>query len=422
MITASVCTIGDEILIGQIVDTNSSAISTRLGSIGVKVTGMVSIGDDHRAIVDELAAELSRNNIVICTGGLGPTKDDITKEALCELSGAAGYVEHSGQLAEVHRILSSRGLDVLPSNLRQAMVPDTCEVIVNHKGTAPIMVFPFDESRFGHKAVLYSMPGVPYETLSALDDVLADIRKRFPTDNISHRNIMVYGLAESALSELIAPWEDALPADMHLAYLPNPLTGVRLRLSIYGGDEARQAAELEQQVELLRPILGNRIYGENDCTMAEAIGSLLRGSSETLASAESCTGGMIAHLITEVSGSSEYFLGTVVSYAESVKNKVLGIPHSLVRSKGIVSREVAQEMARAVRKLIGSTYAVATTGWADASGDEFEPAGTVWVAIDGPHGTHANRFHYSNERRYNIQRFAASALNELRLYILEGRK
>ena len=417
MTTASICTIGDEILIGQIVDTNSSAISRQLGAIGVQVTRMVSIADDRRAIIDSLSEELSEHQVVICTGGLGPTKDDITKDALCFLSGASSYVEHKGQLAEIHRILSSRGLDVLDINLRQALVPDSCEVIVNHRGTAPILVFPFERGRFGHEAVLYSMPGVPYETLAALPDVMADIRRRFATESIAHRNIMVYGLAESALSELIAPWEDALPENMHLAYLPNPLVGVRLRLSIYGGREDEQNAELDTWIKGLRDILGDKIYAEQDCSMAEAIGALMRGSGQTISTAESCTGGMIAHLITEVSGSSEYFLGSVISYAESVKNSVLAVPHSLVQKEGIVSSAVAAAMAEGVRKVTGSTYAVATTGWADKTGDEHEPAGTVWIAVSGPKGTKTRRYQYKNARKYNIERFAASALDELRRYI-----
>jgi len=422
MTTASVCTIGDEILIGQIVDTNSSAISVQLGAAGVKVTRMVSIGDDRQTIIKQLDNELKRNAVVVCTGGLGPTKDDITKDALAELSGSHGYVMHEGQLEMVHSILRSRGLDVLEINRRQALVPDSCRVIVNRKGTAPIMVFPFPKERYGHEAVLYSMPGVPFETLAALPDVIADLRERFTLDHISHRNLMVYGLAESAISELIAPWEDALPEDMHLAYLPNPLIGVKLRLSIYGGRADDQDAELDAEIAKLRPILGDHIYAERECSMAEAIADLLKGSGKTLSAAESCTGGEISHLITEVSGSSEYYLGSVTSYAEAVKNKVLGVPHSLVEKEGIVSSAVAAAMAEGIRSLTGSTFSVATTGWADVSGDEHEPAGTVWVGISGPKGTKTARFQYKNARKYNIQRFAASALNELRKYIISCAK
>ena len=233
---ASIVTVGDEILIGQIVDTNSSMISRQLGSIGVKINDMISIPDEREQIISRLSEELERSSIVISTGGLGPTKDDITKDALASLFGSTKYVRHKGQEEQVRLFLHSRGLDVLDINLAQADVPEGCEVIVNRRGTAPVMVFRFDPTRFGHPAVLYAMPGVPYETEAALPDVMADIRAHFPTEDICHKTIMVYGLAESALSKLIEPWETALPSDMHLAYLPSTLLGVRLRLSIYGGE------------------------------------------------------------------------------------------------------------------------------------------------------------------------------------------
>ena len=233
MTKASVCTIGDEILIGQIVDTNSSHISRALNSLGIRVGKMVSIADDAAQIKDCLEAELRENDIVVCTGGLGPTKDDITKETLARMSGAQGWVENQEQKEIIIRILSSRGLQILDINLKQALVPDSCQVIPNKLGTAPIMVFRFPAGRFGHPAVLYSLPGVPFEALGALPDVLEDIRTHFGLGAIVHSTMMTYGLAESALAKLIEPWENALPADMHLAYLPNPVTGVRLRLSVH---------------------------------------------------------------------------------------------------------------------------------------------------------------------------------------------
>jgi len=322
-IKASVCTIGDEILIGQIVDTNSSVISRALGELGIRTCRMVSIADDRAAIINTLSNELENNEIVICTGGLGPTKDDITKDALAELSGTDKYVRNAEQEAIVHQILSARGLDVLDINLRQAMVPDSCEVILNRRGTAPIMAFTFEESRFGHPAVLYAMPGVPYETEAALPDVLKHIKLHFESEPIYHKTIMTYGLAESALSKLIAPWEDSLPSDMHLAYLPNPLTGVRLRLSVYGADSDAEK-RVNERIETLKPLLGANLYSESDDTLEGTIGRLLRGTGRTLSVAESCTGGEIAHLITTIPGSSEYFLGSVTSYAPEVKQKVLG--------------------------------------------------------------------------------------------------
>ena len=417
MTTASICTIGDEILIGQIVDTNSSYISRELGAAGICVRTMLSIGDDRERIISALRNELENNDIVITTGGLGPTKDDITKDALAELSGSTGYVEHTGQMEMVYRILHSRGLEVLDINRRQAMVPDTCEVIVNRLGTAPIMVFRFESSRFGHPATLYSLPGVPHEAVGAVPDMVADIKSHYILDSITHRTIMVYGMAESALSKRIEAWEDALPSDMHLAYLPNQLTGIRLRLSVYGGDGQKNAVRIEERFSELKELLGDMVYSDRDDTLQEAIGRLLRGSGRTLSVAESCTGGEIAHLITTVPGSSEYFLGSVTSYAPEIKIRVLGVPAETIESCGIVSSEVAAAMAEGVRRLTGSTYAVATTGWADAYGDEREPAGTVWVGVAGPDGTRTARFNYKNDRKRNIERFAASALNELRKMI-----
>jgi nicotinamide-nucleotide amidase len=414
MTTASICTIGDEILIGQIIDTNSSYISRALGDAGIRVRSMLSIGDDHDRIVQALRNELETNDIVITTGGLGPTKDDITKAALAELSGSTRYVEHPGQMEMVYKILHSRGLEVLDINRQQALVPDTCEVIVNRLGTAPIMVFRFEAGRFGHPATLYSLPGVPHEALGAVADVVNDIKSHYKLESITHRTIMVYGMAESALAKRIEAWEDALPEDMHLAYLPNQLTGVRLRLSVYGGDSKANAGRIEERFAALKDILGEMVYSDGDDTLQGTIGRLLRGSGKTLSLAESCTGGEIAHLITTVPGSSEYFLGSVTSYALDTKVRILGVSPETVESCGIVSSAVVAEMAEGVRRLTGSTYALSTTGWADGSGDEHEPGGTVWVGVAGPEGTKTARFSYKNDRKRNIERFSASALNELR--------
>ncbi len=413
MTKASICTIGDEILIGQIVDTNSARIASALDSLGIKVERMLSIADDTDEIISGLTAQLSDCDIVICTGGLGPTKDDITKPALLSLSRSGGWVEFEAQ-TEVNRgILHSRGLDMLESNRLQSMVPDKCDPILNRRGTAPIMAFHFDGSRFGHKAALYSMPGVPFETEAALPDVLEDIHEHFSLSKIHHHTLMTYGLAESALAEKLAPWEDALPRGIHLAYLPNPLTGVRLRLSSFTGEHER----LEAEAEKLKALLGELVYSDCDDTLESAIGKLLRGSGYTLSAAESCTGGEISHLITTIPGASEYYLGSVTSYSADVKCKVLGVKRETIDTEGIVSSAVAAAMAEGVRRLTGSTYSVATTGWADAYGDEHEPAGTVWIGVSGPEGTVTERRRYRNDRKRNIQRFAASALDLLRRYI-----
>ena len=413
MINACICTIGDEILIGQVIDTNSSYLAVALEEAGVRVTRMISIGDKKEDIEETLRKELSRSTIVITTGGLGPTKDDITKGVLKELSGSRGYVEHAGQLEMIHKILSGRGLDILPINLAQAMVPDKAEVIVNQLGTAPIMVF-----RNIGGGTLYALPGVPHEAVGAIPAIMEDIRSHQQLTHICHRNIMVYGIAESALSELIAPWEDALPEDMHLAYLPNPLTGIRLRLSIYSGDEAVQKARIQEQLTALKAILGNRVYADGDSTLEETLGEIFKANGLTVSCAESCTGGEIAHLFTSVAGSSSYFLGSVTSYAISVKEKVLGVPADTIREHGVVSSEVVAAMAEGVRRLTGSDYAVATTGLAGPSGDENNPVGTVWIGAAGPHGTQTVRCQFRHDRKRNIERFAASALDFLRRFVL----
>lgn len=415
MIDACICTIGDEILIGQVVDTNSSHLALALEEAGIHVKRMISLGDNKAEIASILSRELSENAIVISTGGLGPTKDDITKAVLGEISGAKALVRHPGQLEMVHKILRNRGLDVLPINLAQADVPDTAEVLVNQLGTAPIMIFRHVQGG----GTLYALPGVPHEAVGAIPAIMDDIRSHQPLDSICHRNIMVYGIAESALSEKIAPWEDALPADMHLAYLPNPLTGIRLRLSIYGGNPPEQEARMEAQLDQLKALLGPLVYAAKDSDLETTVGELLKASGKTLSAAESCTGGEIAHLITSVPGSSAYFLGSVTSYAISVKEKVLGVSPAVIREKGVVSSEVAAAMAEGVRRLTGSDYAVSTTGLAGPSGDEFNPVGTVWIGVATPRGTRTVKYCYKNDRKRNIERFAASALNFLRLILQE---
>jgi nicotinamide-nucleotide amidase len=419
MTTASICTIGDEILIGQVVDTNSSNISLALNSLGIKVTRMISIGDDHAEIINSLENELRSNDIVIVTGGLGPTKDDITKKALAELSHATGYKTDETQLEIVRRILHSRGLDVLDINLAQASVPDTCKVIPNKLGTAPVMVFSFPEDRFGHKATLYSLPGVPFEAIGALNDILADIKSNYSLSDIYHKTVMTFGIAESALSKLIEPWEDSLPQDMHLAYLPNALTGVRLRLSIYGGIREEEETRIEAELARLRPILGEYLYSDQDDTLQECIGRMLAASGKTVSAAESCTGGTIAALFTSVAGSSEYFLGSVTSYANSVKTGVLGVPEETIAEHGAVSSECVAAMAEGVRRITGSDFSVATSGIAGPGGGSVDkPVGTVWIGVSSGNGTKTYKMVFKGDRQRNIERFAANALNILRITIV----
>ena len=415
MTSASICTIGDEILIGQVVDTNSSHISRTLNSLGIKVTRMLSIGDDHDTIVKGLEGELQTNDIVIVTGGLGPTKDDITKQALAELSGSRQYRTDERQLEIVHRILSSRGLDVLDINIAQASVPDTCEVIPNRLGTAPIKVFRFPVDRFGHKATLYSLPGVPFEALGALEDISEDIRNHYPISDIYHKTVMTFGIAESALSKMLDEWEDALPSDMHLAYLPDALTGVRLRLSIYGGAKEEQEARIEAEMAGLKANLGDAIYSDQDDRLEKCIGRMLARNGKTVSAAESCTGGLISSLFTSVPGSSEYYLGSVTSYANSVKTGVLGVPAEIIEKYGAVSEECVREMAEGVRRITGSDFSVATSGIAGpGGGSETKPVGLVCIGVSSQMGTETFRMVFKGDRKRNIDRFTANALNLLR--------
>ena len=415
MTSASICTIGDEILIGQIVDTNSSHISRALNSLGIRVSRMLSIGDDHDAIINDLEGELTRNDIVIVTGGLGPTKDDITKKALAELSGASSWHTDERQLDIIRRILSSRGLDVLDINIAQAYVPDTCEVIPNRLGTAPVMVFRFPEERFGHKATLYSLPGVPFEAIGALEDISEDISSHYTVSDICHKTVMTFGIAESALSKMLDQWEDSLPADMHLAYLPDALTGVRLRLSVYGGSREDNEAEIQAEMKRLKDILGDAIYSEQDDSLEKCIGRMLSAKGKTVSVAESCTGGLISSLFTSIPGSSEYYLGSVTSYANKVKTGVLGVPEEIIAEHGAVSEECVRAMAEGVRRITGSDYSVATSGIAGpGGGSDTKPVGLVWIGVSSQMGTEAFRMVFKGDRKRNIERFAANALNILR--------
>ena len=415
MTTASICTIGDEILIGQIVDTNSAHISRALNDLGIRVSEMVSTGDRLADIISTLENGLRQNDIVIVTGGLGPTKDDITKKALAMLSEAECWKRNPEQLEIIHRILSARGLDALEINLAQADVPDTCTVIPNKLGTAPIMAFDFPEERFGHKATLYSLPGVPFEALGALNDVMADISSKFSVSDIYHKTVMTFGIAESALSEMISEWEDNLPEDMHLAYLPNPLTGVRLRLSIYGGERQAQEERIKERLEALKGILGDAMYSDEDDTLETCIAKLLKGTGKTVSTAESCTGGSIAAMLTSVAGSSEYFLGSVVSYANSVKSGVLGVDEKIIAEHGAVSSECVAAMAEGVRKLTGSDFSIATSGIAGpGGGSDAKPVGLVWIGVSSQKSTETFSMVFKGDRKRNIERFAANALNILR--------
>ena len=422
MVTATICTIGDEILIGQIVDTNSSKISTALNSIGVKVVSMVSTSDTEEDIINTVETALKTSNVVVITGGLGPTKDDITKKTLGKLTGATADVENREQLEIITRILSARGMVPLSAlNRAQASVPNSCKVIPNEFGTAPCMEFDIPESRYGHRALMFSLPGVPFEAEAAIPKVLESIQAHFSLDKIFHKTICTFGIPESTLAQQIEEWEDNLPENLHLAYLPNPVLGVRLRLSIYGVDEETGKAELTENEAKLRQMLGDAIYGEGTDSLQKVIGNTLKERGMTVGVAESCTGGFLASLFTSQPGASEYFHGGIISYDNSVKMNVLGVEKEVLDNCGAVSRECAEQMAAGARRVLGTDCAIATTGIAGPDGGTPEkPAGTVWVAVATPEGIESKKFSFNSTRRnINIERFASNALNMLRLQLIK---
>lgn len=420
MITASICTIGDEILIGQIVDTNSSAIARELQTIGIKVRWMLSIGDDRKEILENLQKCLDETDIVVVTGGLGPTRDDITKDALRELSRSAGYREDATQMEINRRILEARHITMLDSNRAQALVPERCEVLPNDLGTAPGMCFT-GLGKSG-KSVLYSLPGVPFEALGLLPKVIESIRSKFQLEEISHRTILTFGIPESELAEQIRDWEDTLPASMHLAYLPNPTLGVRLRLTQVGGHHT----DFEPQVTELKRLLGNAVYGEGEDSLQHHIGQLLLKQGKTVSAAESCTGGRISALFTSVSGCSAYYMGSVTSYANEVKMGVLGVKEETLRKHGAVSEETVIEMARGVLLKLNTDYSVVSSGIAGpGGGTPTKPVGMAWLATAyrnpaGEISVTTRKVQFRSSREINIERFASHALNLLRLKILEN--
>ena len=283
------------------------------------------------------------------------------------------------------------------------------------------MEFDIPESRYGHRALMFSLPGVPFEAEAAIPKVLESIQAHFSLDKIFHKTICTFGIPESTLAQQIEEWEDNLPENLHLAYLPNPVLGVRLRLSIYGVDEETGKAELAENEAKLRQMLGDAIYGEGTDSLQKVIGNTLKERGMTVGVAESCTGGFLASLFTSQPGASEYFHGGIISYDNSVKMNVLGVEKDVLDNYGAVSRECAEQMAAGARRVLGTDYAIATTGIAGPDGGTPEkPAGTVWVAVATPEGIESKKFSFNSTRRnINIERFASNALNMLRLQLIK---
>ncbi len=405
---ATIITIGDEILIGQIVDTNSVSIAKHLNAAGIVVRERLSVGDERERIVAAIERSLDACEVTIVTGGLGPTKDDITKRTLAELFGSQLVVD--ARVSEhVERMLAARGIEFNALNRSQAQVPACCRVLFNAHGTAPGMWF----ERDGH--VLVSLPGVPFEMEHLMqDEVMPRLQARFALRQIVHRTLVTTGLAESLLAERIAPWEDALPDYLKLAYLPAPGV-VRLRLSAYEVDGASVSEEIERRFEELRELIPQYIVGYETASVQECVHRMLIERGHTLAVAESCTGGTVASRFTALPGASAYFLCGVVAYANAVKESVLGVDGADIARYGAVSEQVARQMAEGVRRIAGADYAVATTGIAGPSGGtEAKPVGTVWIAVATPEGTAAVCRQCGTDRGQIVDRASASAIAMLR--------
>lgn len=409
---AEIITIGDEILIGQIVDTNSAWMGRQLNLRGIEVYQVTSVHDDHDHILTALANAEKKADLVLMTGGLGPTKDDITKKCLCEYFNTE-LVFHPEVLEHVRSLLSSRNVAVNQLNRDQALLPASCTVLHNSAGTASGMWFERNNTIF------VSMPGVPFEMEAIMtEEVFPRLGKLGISQSIVHKTVLTIGLAESMLAEKIEQWESALPAFIKLAYLPSPMM-VRLRLSGYGTEQSVIADEIDRQVKQLQSIIPEFIFGFDDENLGLVIGRILVQAGKTLALAESCTGGSIAQFITSNTGSSAYFKGGVVAYSNEIKNKLLDVPMNLIAEHGAVSQQVAEAMAAGAQNSLGADYAVATTGIAGPDGGSDEkPVGTVWIAVAGPAGIRSKMFIFRHNRERNIIRTTHTALNMLRTFII----
>lgn len=405
---AHLITIGDEILIGQIVDTNSAWMAGRLNDAGIRVAERLSVGDQAEAISTAVEDALGKVDLVIVTGGLGPTRDDITKQVLADIFGG-GMREDRATYLTVEKMLAARGVEFNALNRSQAVVPAAAEILPNANGTAPGMWFERDGK------VLVSLPGVPYEMEALMEgQVLPRLCGRFDLRQIVHRTMITTGIAESVLAETIAPWEDALPAELHLAYLPSP-RGVRLRLSAYDVDGVDEEKIITAEFAKLEKIIPGNFVGYGEVSIESDVARLLTDSGATLSVAESCTGGRIAQALTAQAGASAYFVGGVVAYSNDLKADLLGVKREDLAAYGAVSEQVARQMAEGMRRAAGSDYAVATTGVAGPDGgSDDKPVGTVWVAVASPEGTEVRRFSFGRLRAQNIERAASAAFNMLR--------
>ena len=405
---ATVITIGDEILIGQIVDTNSVSIARHLNTIGIAIAEKLSIGDDAEQITSTLRRAMAGSEVVIITGGLGPTKDDITKHTLAHLFNSE--LEYNASEGEhVRTLLARRGIPFTELNRAQAMLPKCCTVLHNAHGTAPGMWFEDEKG-----CIVVSLPGVPFEMEHLMEDeVIPRLKKRFTLHAIVHRTIITRGIPESLLAERIAAWEEALPDYIHLAYLPAPNI-VRLRLSAYDVEKEVANRVITEQIEQLHTIIGDNIVGMEGASVEQLVHNILTQRGLRLAVAESCTGGAIASKFTAIAGASAYLLAGVVSYSNASKCDILGVDATLIERHGAVSEEVARAMAEGARRITGAEYGVATTGIAGPTGgSEAKPVGTVWMAVATPERTIAVMRNSGTDRGQIISRASAYAIELL---------
>jgi len=415
MINTSIITIGDELLIGQVIDSNSAWMGQQLNKSGIKINRRVAVGDNWNEIWKALDEEMLHADIILITGGLGPTADDITKPLLCEYFGGKLIVDE-GALENVKYLFEKVFKRAITErNLKQAEVPDVCTVIPNKRGSAPGMWFEKEGKIF------VSMPGVPHEMKGMMEaDVIPALVKRFQLPHIAHRTLLTFGIGESMIADMIKEFEEALPTHIKLAYLPN-YGMVRLRLTSSGNDKAAIEKEVDEKFLQLQQLVAANMVTNEDEKMEDVLGKLLLQKGKTMCTAESCTGGYIAHLLTSIQGSSAFYDGTVVSYSYKTKEDLLQVKKQTLLEKGAVSEEVVTEMLTGALKNIDSDYAIAVSGIMGPDGGmPDKPVGTVWMAAGNKDKVITQKLHFRFERQLNIQLTAVNALNLLRKFILEN--
>jgi nicotinamide-nucleotide amidase len=407
---AEIISIGDELLIGQVINTNSSWMATQLNLIGIDIVQITVISDKKKAILQSIENAFNRADLVLMTGGLGPTNDDITKLCICEFYDSKLIFDETSY-QRIKKLFAQRGFAVTELNRQQAEVPDKCEVIPNFNGTASGMWFK-EKGK-----ILISMPGVPFEMKSMMIDFVIPRLRDMSKVKLYHKTVHIQGIGESFLADLIKDWENALPKNIKLAYLPQPGL-IRLRLSASGNIEDKLEIEVNAQIEKLKIIIPDLIFGYDEDLLEAVISKLLIPQHKTLATAESCTGGYLSHLITSIAGSSAYYKGSIIAYSNEVKTKILGVNTETLNQYGAVSKECVIEMATNVRQLLQTDYSIAVSGIAGPDGgSEEKPVGTIWIAVASEKAVMAEKYLHGEDRGRNIRKSALSALMLLRKLI-----